>query len=187
VLGENPLNDIIEVAFVSSHISPANTSTLKERLLEYPEVTEIIYDSELIVLLDSIFSKIRTVLAVVAALFFFISILLINSNIQLTIYSKRFIIKTMQLVGATKRFIQSPFLKSSLNTSIIAIIIGNAGFILLIALIMNQVPELANFITTADFIYIISFTSLITIIITLLSTWLCVRKYLNLKTHELYK
>ena len=187
VLGDNPLNDIIEVAFISSYINPLNTDLIKNMLMSYPEINEIIYDSELVVLLDSVFNKIRIALVVIAILFFFISILLINSNIQLTIYSKRFIIKTMQLVGATKRFIQAPFLKSSLKTSISAIIIGNISFLLLVNLIMQKIPELSNLITNRDFLYIVIFTSTITIIITLLSTWLCVRKYLNLKTHELYK
>ena len=123
----------------------------------------------------------------VAILFFIIAFLLINSNIRLTIYSKRFIIKTMQLVGATKKFIQTPFLISNLTTSIGACFLGNLILILLLFLTIDKIPEIKNFISIKQLISLLICVSMVNLIISFFSTWICVRKYLNLKTHELYK
>ena len=93
----------------------------------------------------------------------------------------------MQLVGATKKFIQKPFLKSNLILTIIACLIGNFLLLCLLFLIINQIPEFKNFILWNQLIYLTIITSIINLTISLLSTLICVRKYLNLKTDELYK
>ena len=95
----------------------------------------------------------------------------------------------MQLVGATKKFIQLPFLKNSITISLISILIGNIVLFISIYLLASKVPEISFYVNdnTIQILSLIIVSSVITIFITLLSTWVCIRKYLNLKTHELYK
>ena len=186
LLDYNPLNDVIEVYCKASYINTVNIAGLKKQFLNHSEITDVLYDSELIYLLDSVSRKIKLILGCASLFFCVIAYFLINSNIRLTIYSERFIIKTMQLVGATKIFIQLPFLKNSIKISLMSIFLGNFILITSLYLLNDLVPEIITHIKE-NIMYLIAVTSAITILITLFSTWICVRKYLNLKTHELYK
>ncbi|MBF25902.1 MAG: hypothetical protein CMP49_05255 [Flavobacteriales bacterium] len=187
ILGKNPLKNIIEIRYFADFIE--NTSPIEniEIFNKYNEIEDVIYDEDIIFLLENNLQKLGLFFIIISIFFFMIAFILINSNIRLTIYSKRFIIKTMQLVGATKKFIQKPFLKSNLILTIIACLIGNFLLLCLLFLIINQIPEFKNFILWNQLIYLTIITSIINLTISLLSTLICVRKYLNLKTDELYK
>lgn len=188
VLGENPLSNMIEVKFFSNHITNLNLEEQKNTFLLYEEIADVFYDTSILSLLTSEkFKKIELILLCIAVLFFIIAFILINSNIRLTIYSKRFLLKTMQLVGATKKFIQRPFLISSLISSFAACLVGNAILVFLLTLTIREIPEVQTFISIKQLVYLIAITSSINLIISFFSTWVCVRKYLNLKTEELYK
>ena len=153
----------------------------------YDEIDDVLYDQDIIFLLEKNFKKIGGVFLIISAFFFFIAFILINSNIRLTIYSKRFIIKTMQLVGATKKFIQKPFLINNLVLSIFACIVGNMILVFVLIILMNQIPEIRTFLSIDQLIYLIIIISLINLGISFFSTLMCVRKYLNLKTDQLYQ
>ena len=188
VLGENPLSYMIEVKFFSNHITNLNLEEQKNTFLLYEEIADVFYDTSILSLLTGEkFKKIELILLCIAVLFFIIAFILINSNIRLTIYSKRFLLKTMQLVGATKKFIQRPFLISSLISSFAACLVGNAILVFLLTLTIREIPEVQTFISIKQLVYLIAITSSINLIISFFSTWVCVRKYLNLKTEELYK
>ena len=189
LIDKNPLNDVIEVYCKASYINAIHIANFKKKFLDHSEINEVLYDSELVYLLDSVSRKIKLILGCASLFFCLIAYFLINSNIRLTIYSERFIIKTMQLVGATKIFIQLPFLKNSVKISLISIILGNAILVICLFLLQDSVPEIIIHIkkNIINIMYLITATSSITIFITLFSTWICVKKYLNLKTHELYK
>ena len=187
LLEENPLSDIIEVKFFADFINTFNQLEQKKSFLLYDEIDDVLYDGNIISLLENNFQKLSIILLFIALLFFFIAFVLINSNIRLTIYAKRFNIKTMQLVGATKKFIQTPFLISNLKSSMLACFLGNFILTICIFLMLNKIPELQKFITLRQITLLIIITSLINLAISFFSTWFCVRKYLNLKTEELYK
>ncbi|MAQ70351.1 MAG: hypothetical protein CMD23_04575 [Flavobacteriales bacterium] len=186
VIGGNPLSDIIEVNFFASHITNFKPEEQKKLFMLYEEINDVIYDENLIVLLENDFQKVGFILLLIAVIFFIVAFILINSNIRLTIYSKRFILKTMQLVGAKKQFIQKPFLTSNLISAIIACLVGNVFLIVLLFVTIRKYPEIENLISQTQFLWLIIATSMINISISVLSTWICVRKYLNLKTEELY-
>jgi|TARA_B100000530_G_C15833115_1_gene438208 cell division transport system permease protein len=186
VIGQNPLSDIIEVNFIASHITNFNPEEQKKRFVLYEEINDVIFDQNLIVLLENDFKKVGFVLLLIAVIFFIVAFILINSNIRLTIYSQRFLLKTMQLVGAKKKFIQKPFLISNLISSIIASIIGNIILVGLLLLTIRKYPEIENLISQIQLIWLILSVSIINISISVFSTWICVRKYLNLNTEELY-
>ena len=187
VLGDNPLSNIIEVRFLSDYLMQINAKNQIHEFINYSEVDDVIYDENLISLLERYFTRIGVLLVCLAVLFFLIAFALINSNIRLTIYAKRFNIKTMQLVGATKRFIQKPFLISNLKSTILACLCGNIILIILISLAIEKLPEMNKLFSIDQLIYLIITTSVINLLISIFSTWIFVRKYLNLNTEDLYK
>ena len=110
-LGYNPLHNSINIFFNSSYINSIFLKKIKEDYENKDFIDEILYDEPLIKLLDVNINKISRWIILVSLIFLFIAILLINNSIRLSIYSKRIVIKTMQLVGATKGFITRPFIK----------------------------------------------------------------------------
>ncbi|MBL31388.1 MAG: cell division protein FtsX [Flavobacteriales bacterium] len=187
ILEENPLKNIIEIKYYATYLKNNNSKEKIKKFMLYHEIEDVIYDETILLLLEHNFQKIGILFLIISAFFFLIAFILINSNIRLTIYSKRFIIKTMQLVGATKKFIQRPFLRNNLILSIIACLIGNLILICLILLAIDHLPEIKNFISLHQLLYLIIITSVLNLGITFFSTLICVRKYLNLKTDELYQ
>mgnify|MGYP001272299193 CR=1 FL=1 len=187
VLGDNPLSNIIEVRFFSDYLMQINTKHQINEFINYSEVEDVIYDENLISLLEKNFTRVGGLLVCLAGLFFLIAFALINSNIRLTIYAKRFNIKTMQLVGATKKFIQKPFLISSLKSTILACLFGNMLLIILLSLALEKLPDIHQLFSINQLIGLILMTSLINLFISIFSTWIFVRKYLNLNTEDLYK
>ncbi len=186
ILGQNPLNSIIELHYYSDYLDKIDINQKINEFLLYDEIDEVLYDKEIGSLLERNFKKLGFIFIIIAIFFFIIAFILINSNIRLTIYSKRFIIKTMQLVGATKRFIQTPFILTSIISAIIACFVGSFLLILTFFMLLNKIPELVNFISYTQLIYVLLISSGINLGISIFSTWICVRRYLNLKTDELY-
>ncbi|RPG59849.1 MAG: FtsX-like permease family protein [Flavobacteriales bacterium TMED191] len=187
VLGGNPLSNIIEVRFFSDFLIRTTSQSQINEFMYYSEVKEVIYDENLIALLEKNFTRLGVLLLFMAILFFIIAFALINSNIRLTIYSKRFNIKTMQLVGATKKFIQKPFLISNLKSTILACLVGNLILMVFLSLAIDKFPELKNMFSIYQLIYLTFAICGINLLISFFSTWIFVRKYLNLNTEDLYK
>jgi len=186
ILGKNPLNNIIELHYYAEHIDSINIKQKINEFILYEEIDEVMYDKEIGDLLEKNFKKLGFIFIIISIFFFIVAFILINSNIRLTIYSKRFIIKTMQLVGATKKFIQKPFIITSIISTIIACILGSSLLILIFFILINRIPELVNLISYSQLIYVLLISSGINLGISIFSTWICVRRYLNLKTDELY-
>jgi cell division transport system permease protein len=109
-LGYNPLSDALDIRLNADYVVTNEIEKIKNELSEHPLVTEVVYDPNLIQLVNENIERIGLILLGAIVLLLVIAIALINSSIRLTIYSRRFLIKTMQLVGATKGFIQKPFL-----------------------------------------------------------------------------
>ena len=126
-LGYNPLLSSIDVYFISDYVSPAFLAKLKQDFEAKPFVNEVFYDQPLLEILDQNIKKISQGIMGLSGLFIIIAILLINSSIRLSVYSKRLIIKTMQLVGATKSFIRRPFIWHHLRLGLLGAIIASAG------------------------------------------------------------
>jgi len=187
ILGENPLKNIIEINYYASYLTSFNSKEKIKEFMSYDEIEDVLYDQDIIFLLESNLEKIGFFFLIISGVFFLIAFILINSNIRLTIYSKRFIIKTMQLVGATKKFIQKPFLVNNFLLSIVACLVGNLMLILVLILLIEQIPEMKSFISLNQLIYLAGITSFLNLGISFFSTFICVRKYLNLKTDDLYK
>jgi cell division transport system permease protein len=185
-LGYNPLLASIEVRLKADFANNDSIAWIERDLLSNTKVKEVIYQKSLISMVNENIKKISLVMLGFSALLLLISIALINNTIRLSIYSKRFLIKSMQLVGATKGFIRRPFVIKGIMQGIYAGIISVALLVGLLYLAQREIPELL-FLQDEQLIAILfGFVILLGILISWLSTFLAVRKYLRLKTDDLY-
>lgn len=185
-LGYNPLLNSIDINFNSDYVNTESLEKRKKEIESIDFVDEVVYDNPLVKLLDENIKKITLILLFITSVFVLIAVILINSSIRLSIYSKRFLIKTMQLVGATKSFVRKPFIWNHVRLGIISSIISLIALSIIIVQLDKYLPDLkilqeANELTFL-FIGIIS----LGIGITALSTFFATQKYLNLKSNSFY-
>lgn len=185
-LGFNPLTDAIDIHFHAYYTQTKQLDEIEKELLSVAVVQEVVYDKSLINLLNQNLKKVTYSLLLLSCLFALIAIALINSSIRLTIYSKRFLIKTMQLVGATKGFIRKPFIWKSILHGIIAASITMVSIELLINYSAAVLPELQRLHNSKAQIILYSSLYIIGILIPWACTYFAVRKYLKLTTDQLH-
>lgn len=185
-LGYNPLMNSIDVYFKASFLNPAMVSKLSNDLERYGYVSEVVYDQPLLELLDHNIKKITYGMILAGGLFILVAVLLINSSIRLSIYSKRLIIKTMQLVGATKSFIRRPFIKTHLLMGFIGGIIALGGLGIVIFEMEQRFPELKILENPFEPALIFAVVLALGLGITLISTFFATQRYLNLKSDAVY-
>ncbi len=181
-LGYNPLLNSIDVYFKASFLNPAMVSKLSKDITLYSYVNEVVYDRPLLELLDQNIKRITFWMLLASGIFIFVAVLLINSSIRLSIYSKRLIIKTMQLVGATKSFIRRPFVKTHLLMSTLGAIIAMSGMALVIYEMEKRFPELQIFKNPLEPAMVFMGVFLLGLGITIISTFFATQRYLNLKS-----
>lgn len=185
-LGYNPLRDGIELRLKAEELYVENLEKLQADFESKDFVQEVVYDKLLIEKMNENLRLLSYGLLGGAILLSLIAIALINSSIRLAIYSKRFLIKTMQLVGATKNFIRKPFLLKSLWHGILGSFLAVGLLSLLIFYAQRYVPGLAEFQKYRDLILLAGGIIAAGLVISLTCTYFALRKYLNLKTDQLY-
>ncbi len=185
-IGENPLSDKIDVFFKAPYAQSATVDSVSAELMKNELVASVDYNR---LMLDEINSNIRAIslwLSIFAALFLVISVLLINNSVRLTIYSKRFTIKTMQLVGATRQFISRPFITRLLLNGLLSAFIAIA---MLSGIIYYLYRWQSEYRIIIDFEMIgILFAAVIVIsaVINVLSGRFAIRKFLRMDAEDLY-
>jgi|TARA_B110000438_G_scaffold75317_1_gene75458 cell division transport system permease protein len=185
-LGYNPLESSLDIYFNADYVKPQIIKKISDDLLKYQYISEVTYDQPLLELLDENIKKIEFWILLSCFVFVLVAVLLINSSIRLSIYSKRFAIKTMQLVGATKWFIQKPFLRIYFNLSLFSSVSSIIVLYLIFKKIQENFPELNLLQERLSIILILSFVFAFGIIITLISTFFATKRFLNLKSDEIY-
>ncbi|SMC43989.1 cell division protein FtsX [Cellulophaga tyrosinoxydans] len=185
-LGYNPLKNSIDVQLNADFVTPDQLEEIAKEINSKGYVDEVSYDKPLIGLLNDNVKKISLWILVASGVFTFIAVLLINSSIRLSIYSKRFIIKTMQMVGATKVFIRRPFIWTNLKLGVLGSVIAMMCLGGVLYYINDNFPELG--LTEDPIILLILFASVFVlgIFISLISTYFATQRFLNLRTDELY-
>ena len=185
-LGYNPLKDAVDISLKAQYVNQNAIERIVNDLQESIVVEEVSYDKPLIQLIDQNIQNASFWLLISSICFTIISVLLINSSIRLSIYSKRFIIKTMQMVGATKSFIQKPFIWTNIKLGIYGATISSVILILLLNTIDLNFPEIDIFGDV--FGLSVLFISLygLGILISYLSTQSATQRFLNLRTDRLY-
>ncbi|MFT4673552.1 MAG: cell division transport system permease protein [Patiriisocius sp.] len=185
-LGDNPLQNSIDVRLRANFVTPEKIESIVKELKNKEFVDDIIYDKPLIEKLTENVAKISFWVIVIAAVFLVIAILLINSSIRLSVYSKRFTIKTMQMVGATKRFIRLPFIWRSMRLGIIGAFVAMAGMIVVIYYSDKSFPDLQLINDKMMLGALFGFVFLMGVFISWLSTYFATQRFLNLQTDDLY-
>jgi cell division transport system permease protein len=181
-LGYNPLLSSIDVYFNASYVSPAFLSELQKKIEDKVYISEVLYDEPLVEILNENIKRITQWILILSAVFILVAILLINSSIRLSIYSKRMIIKTMQLVGATKSFIRKPFIWKHLQLGILGSLIALGALSGVLYELNQRFPELNLISNPLEPALIFSSILAMGILITGLSTFFATQRFLNLTT-----
>lgn len=185
-LGYNPLLSSIDVKLFADFATPEKLSLLDKKFMEYPQVKEVIFQRDMVSIINENVKKIGFILIFFSVLLLFIFSALINNTIRISIYSQRFIINTMLLVGATDSFIRAPFVRRSIKYGIIGAL---AACFLLFVLMISYSSELTGIIDLNDFkIFGIVFLGdlIIGVLISWGSTYFAVNKFIRLKFDELF-
>ena len=185
-LGYNPLMNSFDVYFKASYLNPAMVSKMSKDIQLYSYVSEVIYDQPLLDLLDDNIKKIKFGMIFTFCFFILVAVLLINSSIRLSIYSKRLVIKTMQLVGATKSFIRIPFIKTHLFMGLTGALIAILGLATVFYEMDRYFPELKIFENPIEPTLIFVAVLTMGLGITFISTFFATQRYLNLKSDSVY-
>lgn len=185
-LGYNPLQDAFDLRLNAAYVTPAQLVLIERDLDALEYVDDVLYDKPLLELMSENIRRVGIGLLFGSALLLLISIALINSSIRLAIYSRRFLIKTMQLVGATPGFIRRPFLQRGLFHGLLGAIVASAMLGGLLSLLFEQLPDLQQILHPLH--YLITFAALLLtgLFISWICTYFAVRRYLSLKTDQLY-
>jgi cell division transport system permease protein len=185
-LGDNPLPPTIDVYLLSSYTRPDSVSKIEKYILQYPFVKEVYYRESLLFLINENVKKISLFLLVISSFLFLIALTIINNTIRLSIYSKRFLIRTMQLVGATRSFIRRPFVVQSALHGFIAALIAMFLLMGLLYLIEKEFFLMFTFNSTNLLILLGAAIIILGIIINIISTWFSVNRYLGISEDKLY-
>ena len=186
-LGYNPLLSTVDVYLKADYANNKSIDALKANIAKNPVVKEVIYQSSLIDMVNQNINTIGIIILAFAAILLVISVALINNTIRLAIYSQRFLIKSMQLVGATKSFIRKPFILLAALHGLIASFIAVIILLAILFYAQKEIPEVIILRNPIEFGFVLLFLVVIGVFITAISTTFAVSKYLSLKIYDLYR
>jgi len=185
-LGTNPLKNSIDIYLNPGFVTPEKMGEIADRFKDNSYVFEVSYDKPLVTFLTQNIQRVSFWLFVVSSFFGLIALILINSSIRLSVYSKRFNIKTMQMVGATKGFIRKPFIWNGIQLGFIGAIISLIGLSVVIYYIDQKLPTLQLTTDYTTLTYLGGGILIIAFVISWLSTFFATQRFLNLQTEKLY-
>lgn len=186
-LGYNPLSPSLDVYLNADYANHKDIDALTAELHKNPIVKEVKYQQSLIDQMNSNLTSISLVILAFAGIFVVVSVALINNTIRLAIYSQRFLIKSMQLVGATKGFIRKPFILYGIWHGLLGGLIAIIILIGTLYLAVKEVPDLVVLQSYTEFGIVFAIVIGLGVFIAGFSTMLAVNKYLRLKIYNLYR
>ena len=185
-LGYNPFTASFEIKVKSEYANNQSLSKIAKQLKGTEKVMDVIYQKELMNSVNNNIRKFSIILLIIAALFTYISFALINNTVRLTIFSRRFIINTMKLVGASWGFIRRPFLNQGLLLGVLSAIIADAIIIGIVYWAKNFDAEINTVIDMKVMIIVSVSVFVFGLLITFLCTYFSLSKYLKMSSNELY-
>jgi cell division transport system permease protein len=185
-LGENPLQNSYDIHIKAQYVESDSISKIERELRQNAMIDDVVYDKQLIKMVNDNVKKVSMWILIVSGFLAFIAVLLINSSMRLSIYANRFIIKTMQMVGATKSFIRKPFIWRSIKLGMIGALLAIIAILGVLFYIDNNFPafEILKDKWTIGLILLGIFG--VGVLITWLSTYFATQRFLNLRTENLY-
>ncbi len=185
-LGANPLQNSFDIHLKADYIDSNNIRKIESKLRENPMISDIVYDKQLVNLVNDNIKKVSMWILIISGFLTLVAVLLINSSMRLSIHSNRFIIKTMQMVGATKSFIRKPFIWKSIKLGLIGSALAVISLIITLLYLDSSYPNLGildeKFLITLVLLGVVA----VGVIITWVSTYFATQRFLNLRTDDLY-
>jgi len=185
-LGANPLNNSFDIHLKADYVTNPGFGKAEAQIRKNPMVADVVYDKQLITLVNDNIKKVTMWVLIISGIFTIISFLLINSSLRLSIYANRFIIKTMQMVGATKSFIRKPFIKRSVILGIIGSFLAVLTLLSVLIYLNTNFPALEVFNDIELTIAVLIGVLVLGVLITWISTHFATQRFLNLRTGDLY-
>lgn len=183
----NPFLSSVEITLKADYANNDSLAIISKQLKSFPKVSEVKYQKDLIEKVNSNLAKISAVLLVLAVLLTIVSFSLINNTVRLDIYSRRFSIHTMKLVGASWGFIRAPFVRHAVIVGMIAALVACAALLLGLYALFNYEPEAMEMVSW-DMLVITAVVVLLSGIgITAVCATISVNKFLRMKAGDLYK
>jgi len=185
-LGANPLQNSYDIHLKADYIDAENIRKIEDRFRANEMVSDIGYDKVLVNLVNDNIQKVSMWILIVSGFLALVAVLLINSSMRLSIYSNRFIIKTMQMVGATKSFIRKPFIWRSIRLGFISAILAILALLGLLYYLDANYENLKIAEDQPMIALVLVGVLLLGILITWISTFFATQRFLNLRTDDLY-
>ena len=186
VLGYNPLLPSIEIKLVPQYANNDSLEIIEKKLAAYDIIQEVSYQKSLVQYVNENVRKISIILLIAGAALVLISFTLIRNTIHLSVYSQRFLIKTMQLVGAKPFFICLPFIRNSVWFGFFGSMIANMILLLAVYFLQKEVGGVINVMNRDLLIVMVAFVFVSGILLSFVSSWMSVLKYLNKDLNDLY-
>jgi cell division transport system permease protein len=185
-LGENPLQNSFDIHLKADFVYKDSIAKVESQLRKNPMISDIVYDKQLVNLVNDNIKKVSMWILIISGFFTVIAVLLINSSLRLSIHSNRFIIKTMQMVGATKAFIRKPFVLRSVRLGMIGAGLAIIALIGVLIYLESNFPDLGLLDDQLLIALVLISVFGIGVLITWLSTYFATQRFLNLRTDDLY-
>lgn len=185
-LGYNPLKNSIDINLNADYVNTAQVDSIAQSIATQGFVEEVSFDRPTLDLLTRNVKRVGLGILIASALFTLIAVLLINSSIRLSIYSKRFIIKTMQMVGATKSFIRKPFIWTNIKLGMIGAVLALLALAGMLLYLDRNFPRLGLLEDTLQLGLVFIGVFVAGVLISLASTYFATQRFLNLRTDDLY-
>lgn len=186
-LGTNPLLPSIDVYLKEQYANADSIQPFIDKITKSSKVKEVVYQESLIDMVNKNIRVISIVVLAFAAILLIIAVALINNTIRLAIYSQRFLIKSMQLIGATKNFIRRPYIIYGIIHGLIGALVAILFLIFTLNFAQKQIPEIVFLQSWSEFVLIFLVVVILGILISGISTYFAVTKYLKAKSHSLYR
>jgi cell division transport system permease protein len=185
-LGENPLQNSFDIHLKADYVERDSIAKIETRLRKNAMVSDIVYDKQLVNLVNDNIKKVSMWILITSGFLTVIAVLLINSSLRLSIHSNRFIIKTMQMVGATKSFIRKPFVTRSITLGMIGAGLAILALIGVLVYLETSFPDLGILEDKLLIGLVLLGVFGLGVLITWLSTYFATQRFLNLRTDDLY-
>jgi len=185
-LGENPLLNSYDIHLKADYVERDSIVKIENRFRKNAMVSDIVYDKQLVNLVNDNIRKVSMWILIISGFLTIIAVLLINSSLRLSIHSNRFIIKTMQMVGATKAFIRKPFVTRSVKLGMLGAGLAIIALIALLLYVESNFPGLGILEDKALIGLVLLAVFGLGVLITWVSTHFATQRFLNLRTDDLY-
>jgi len=185
-LGANPLQNSFDIHLKADYINTENIRKIEDHFRANEMVSDIVYDKQLVNLVNDNIKKVSMWILIISGFLALVAVVLINSSMRLSIYANRFIIKTMQMVGATKSFIRKPFIWRSVKLGLAGAVCAVIALVACVLYIDGNYPNLGILENPLTVGVVLLGVLALGVIITWLSTYFATQRYLNLRTDDLY-